>query len=660
VTSNHDQRRGAPIPRPFAADQADGVSTLIELAVAMTPPVTLPRVRDPAPPAPAPLAGSLAEAPAYGRPQTRPATSRGRRFAAFTPVQDIGGHVRSFAPAKEQQQERKRLSFLTRGPWPLLGILVVQAGLSLRLIWSNTAFQDEALYMWAGHLEIAHWLRGTPIPAFPPYLSGAPVIYPPIGAIADSYGGLAAARIMSLCFMIIATMLVYLTAGRLLDRTAAVYAAVAFALLGPTQSLAFATYDAMALMLLAMSAWLAVRASSRHPEPWLLVSGLVMALANATKYASALWDPAVVALAAAASWDAGRWRRLARGTRIGVYALIALAAALFRFGGPSYVQGILFTTLNRSSSVIPPASIAGDAFNYIGPILCLSLLAVIVSFKSSPRIRFLCLSVAVSCLLAPANQARIQTLTSLHKHVDFGAWFAAIGAGYVIAKASRLDTERTWRIAIAVATVLPLTLISFNVSGDLYHSWPPSAKMTAKLQPLLRPDRAHYLIEAATVADYYLHADVYPGQVVPLWGCMWWDRTMRRELTGPSACTAAIRAHYFQVIETDGSTGPVTKVDDATIWHAIWHSRAYRLVYRAPEQFHPQNVFQIWQLSSGRHLRSPASPVVAGSNRDASGRTQYPILELETWIAVAFGGLVAAISIAIRFWWRRGKGVEVV
>ena len=36
-----------------------------------------------------------------------------------------------------------------------------------RLIWSNTAFQDEALYLRAGHLEWAQWLHQTPIPNFP-------------------------------------------------------------------------------------------------------------------------------------------------------------------------------------------------------------------------------------------------------------------------------------------------------------------------------------------------------------------------------------------------------------------------------------------------------------------------------------------------------------
>ena len=62
--------------------------------------------------------------------------------------------------------------------WPLLVVLAVQAALSLRLVWADTAFEDEATYLWAGHLEWAHWLHGAVIPPFAPYFSGAPVDLP--------------------------------------------------------------------------------------------------------------------------------------------------------------------------------------------------------------------------------------------------------------------------------------------------------------------------------------------------------------------------------------------------------------------------------------------------------------------------------------------------
>ena len=573
MTTGHDQRRGASLLRPFAADQAVGLDGSIERAVAMAPTKTLPLTRHGAPPASAPLPGSLVEQPARGWPRTQ-----------------------------------ERLSFLTRGPWPLLGILVVQAGLSLRLVWSNTAFGDEALYLWSGHLEWAHWLHGTPIPDFAAYFSGAPVFYPPIGAVADSIGGLAAARILGMIFMLVGTVLLYLTARTLLfDKRAAVYAAAAFGLLGPTLSLAFATYDAMALMLIALSAWLTVRASGRHPEPFLLLAGAAMALANAAKYASALWDPAVIAVAIAASWHAGPWIRILRGLRVATYAGCALGAALLRFGGLAYEHGVLSTTLARASGPTPARTVLGEGFSYISPVIILSLLAVISSRRASRRVRFLCIAVTVACWLAILNHARIHTLTSLHKHVDFGAWFAAIAVGYVISQASRLQLERSWRIAIASAAVIPLTLISFNVSGHLYR-WAPAAGLVAKIQPLLHNRQAHYLMDpqSANIIYYYLHAEVYPGQL-NLLQCTWWDPARRRELRGPGACTAAIKAHYYDLIETDdAANGPRGTPAEVAVWKAIRASGAYRLIYRARQLYHPQDLFQIWQLRKPRGMRHVA------------------------------------------------------
>src|SRR5260370_8189369 len=98
---------------------------------------------------------------------------------------------------------------LTARGWPLAIILAIQAALSLRLVWTATAFQDEALYLAVGHLELAHLQHHAPIPDFASYLSGAPVVYPPFGAIADSLGGLAAARLLSLAFMLVATALLH-------------------------------------------------------------------------------------------------------------------------------------------------------------------------------------------------------------------------------------------------------------------------------------------------------------------------------------------------------------------------------------------------------------------------------------------------------------------
>ena len=73
---------------------------------------------------------------------------------------------------------------------PLTLICAVQTAGCLVLVRSNTAFTDEADYLRLGHLLIAHWLHGKSWPAgyADRVLSGAPAIYPPLGALADSVG----------------------------------------------------------------------------------------------------------------------------------------------------------------------------------------------------------------------------------------------------------------------------------------------------------------------------------------------------------------------------------------------------------------------------------------------------------------------------------------
>ena len=122
------------------------------------------------------------------------------------------------------------------------------------------------------------------------------MIYPPIGAVADSIGGLAGARLLSLGFMLGATCLLWGTATRLFGRRAAFFAAALFAVLGPTLHLgAFATYDPMALFLMALAAWCACGGRDRERRlGWILAAAAALVLANATKYASAIFDPVIV------------------------------------------------------------------------------------------------------------------------------------------------------------------------------------------------------------------------------------------------------------------------------------------------------------------------------------------------------------------------------
>src|SRR6202046_2681341 len=255
--------------------------------------------------------------------------------------------------------------------WPLLAILAVQAALSLRLVRADTAFEDEATYLWAGHLEWAHWLHGTPLPQFPAYFSGAPGLYPPIGALADSIGGLTGARVLSLIFMLVATTFLWGTVSKLYGNRAAFFAAALFAVSGPTLHLgAFATYDAMSVFLIAFASWCVVRPKEgQEATGWMVVAAVALAVANATAYSTLLFDPIVVLLAVFTAFPKPGGKIAARRVAIFVIIVAVLLLAGLLIGGGSYLGGLERTTLARGSGGASPLTVLTGAWSWSGLII---------------------------------------------------------------------------------------------------------------------------------------------------------------------------------------------------------------------------------------------------------------------------------------------------
>ena len=356
--------------------------------------------------------------------------------------------------------------------WPLFAVLAVQAALSLRLVWSNTAFQDEALYLRAGHLEWAQWLHQAPIPNFPAYFSGAPVIYPPLGAVADSLGGLAAARVLSLCFMLGVTSLLWATTARLYGRRAALLAAGLFATLAGTQFLgALATFDAMALFLLTLATWLGVRSADcqvRTRTALLVTAGVILAAADAVKYATALFTPVVLIVVALAAWRRpGRGRWLAALLTMACSWLVLIVAAVAA-GGRTYWLGVTASTLARPPSDAPVTTVLRSAYIWTSLILVLAALGAVLASRGQGRGKLLPAVLAAAALLVPAEQARLHTTVSLQKHVVFGAWFAAIAAGYAMARLSRVDPGHGWAPVMALPIAASTLFGSMGQAASLY------------------------------------------------------------------------------------------------------------------------------------------------------------------------------------------------
>ena len=395
---------------------------------------------------------------------------------------------------------------------PLTLICTVQAGASLALVWSNTAFTDEADYLRLGHLLIAHWLHGTSWPAGygNKVLSGSPAIYPPLGALADSVGGLAGARILSLLFMLAATVLVYRTAARLLGTTQAVIAAALWAFSEPVLRLAFATYDPMSVFLVALAAWLATESGYRRSRRALLVcSAAALGLAVAVAYSAIAIVPVVIAFAFLA------WRHRFD-TRLAAYrtaTLTILAAGFFAAAitASGSWPGIAFTVLDRKLNDYQPAlHVVGDVAMFSGLILVLALIGAAAAFGEPDR-RFgvLVVLLGVSALVVPAAQLYMRTAWALDKHVAYGIWFASMAGAYGAVAITRwlrqagIRSQRTL-LATGLTALAVVAAANWQLAFTTFRSWPDSRSFVAAFEQVApRNTGMIYGSAQKRVAAYY-------------------------------------------------------------------------------------------------------------------------------------------------------------
>jgi len=394
---------------------------------------------------------------------------------------------------------------------PLVAVLALQAVLSLRLVRADTAFEDEATYLWAGHLEWAHWLHGASVPPFSSYFSGAPVFYPPIGAIADSIGGLVAARILSLAFMLAATALVWGATSRLYGRRAGFFAAALFAVCGPTLHLgSFATYDAMSVFLVALAAWLVISAGDRGDMTGRIVAaGVALALANVAAYSSILFDPVLVLLVPLTALPRSGGKVAGRRIAILLIVLFTLLLAGLLIGGSSYWDGFDKTTLSRAAGAASPFTVLADAWSWTGIRVVLATCGIVISLVSrQARTRtWLLVLLTIAAILGPLEQANLHTAASLNKHVGLGAWFASIAAGYavdwLVAAAPGGRNRVLTCAACVVALAFPISL-GASQSYGFATSWPNATSFIAIMGPTVFKSGGHLLVEDPTIAEYYL------------------------------------------------------------------------------------------------------------------------------------------------------------
>jgi putative flippase GtrA len=527
--------------------------------------------------------------------------------AVLTPVSFVSSHEWSLG-------ERTHLRWrVTAVPWPLLVVLSVQLVLALRLIWHDTVFIDEATYLYSGSQELNHWLHGSRVEDYQTVFSGSPAVYPPIGALANAIGGLTAARFLSLFFMLGTTTLLYATTGRLFGRRAALMSAALFAALGVTQFLsALATYDAMALFLVALSSYLLIgrRADYNRLSTvacTVVISPAVLALANAAKYATALWDPIVVGLALCAPVIAKQtWRYgITAATRFTAVLALLLAAGL-AVGKRKYIQGILSTTVARSSQQAgmgqPPSLVLHDAWSWVGLVVVIAATGALLLFLPSARARFAVLGVllALAAVAAPLNQARIGTSTSLQKHVVFGAWFGCILAGYALARLLR------YRPLIGAGAAGLLIALSSFYAGQAtsFVSWPAeNPAFITGLKELVHPGSQKYLIEGYDdIPAYYIGPSVSSIQWKEAGAYSYTDPLTGQYLLNGPALADAIRHRVFALVILNFTHAtPNEPSNDLAVANAISRYGGYKIVgHLPPSSIGSHSSYTVWRVAGGQ------------------------------------------------------------
>ena len=468
------------------------------------------------------------------------------------------------APATPSRHRPPRRRWGRRVSRPLAAILAVQAGLSLALVWRNTAFGDEALYLWAGHVELEHYLSGVPYPAganasslrFSHYFSGAPQIYPILGALADSVGHLAAARILSLVFMLGATGFLYAIARRLFGRGVAIVACGLWATAEPCLKLgAFATFDPLAVFLISMGTWLAIRAGQKRFHGELIALSAVALMAGSlTAYSYIIYVPVVIAIAAV-SWVPvyGRKRSL-----ISAAWLMGVTVALFICSVTvlKLWAGLTFTVLNRHVDILQGYRLVVDStWSWQGIVMCLAAVGALVAIATSKQQRVLVVTLALACVIVPLQQARIESGVSLDKHLSLGIWLASMAAGYGIMSLVRVPKSRLVLVACGCILFTFPAIVGSSAAQWSFQGWNNSSALVAAFNKYSRNVKGQ--IAVANSDEAVLRYYTSQGRNWETWAEKWAGIDLKPVFGSLSAeQRAAGVAHYRQSLNA-GNYGTV-------------------------------------------------------------------------------------------------------
>ena len=440
---------------------------------------------------------------------------------------------------------------------PLLAVLGLQVVVSLSL--QNAAFQDEALYIHGGRQIFESWIGGPPPDA--PYtalFSGMPYIYPVLAGMLDHFApsaswGLEAARLLSLSFMLFATVAVYAITDQLFERSSAVLAAALFATQGSVLFIShLATYDAMCVAWLALATLLAMRAGSDGGVLAGRFVGVALLLAVATKYVGLLYVPPVLAILILRAYYTHGWRAAVLRVEVAVAVLIVGGLCALLVLDPGTFGAVQATTTSRSihAMISSRTQVVDMVIELAGILVVIGLAGLIAN-----RHRHILLWIVLwgAALLAPAYHIYENEIVSVHKHIAFGLFFVAPLAGNAVARLGGWTRglgliDRRWLASLAVC-VLSFSAGTHAVDALYVHGWPDTDPMIHVLMTQVRPGTNHHILaEESEVTVYYLQGILPKGQIDDFYELFQYTTAAGRVLEGAPAYQAAINDGYFDAV----------------------------------------------------------------------------------------------------------------
>ncbi len=447
----------------------------------------------------------------------------------------------------------------------LLALLALIFGIRVSNLHYNTLFVDEAIYATLGRYGIPHlidqnvltWIYGSP---FYPILIGA------INFLVGEVG----IRAFSALASGVAGLLVYRMTAQIFHVEAALWALLIFGMSAVSINLGqFAVHDSLAVPLLAGSLYCLVRASTSSPaaeQRYLLAAALWFVLAALTKYAGALYLPALCSMALILYLRQKRsLRPLLKSFLIpalllpAVYVWINYESLRSLFAGSYGIRNgerlDILWAIWAEIGVITLLALAG-----IGRMI---RRAIKSRAHTSPR-RLALWALIVTCFLlmlfaAPLYHLITGNQHSVWKHTAYTLLFLTPFAGHLCAVV--VARVRMWSGASLpgiriIGALLGIAIVLFSLNTSLernwgfQHSWPNAAGVVTYLRNEGLGRQQRLLAEGAQIYDYYLPLESRPDAINDTWYFSYGG------LEGIDAMRAALNDHWFDYVVFDGYYTP--------------------------------------------------------------------------------------------------------